>query len=181
MPWIRTGIIVFKYSMDANQELNEAVDRRIARETAFKEEIIAQIDAIISALEFCDPTNAASTLDLSQEQLRQVIEKLNTMDVISPAESARISDSLRTKNLRRGLEQVPAAPAAVPAAVPAAPAVPTAPKSYAAAVATPRRPATPAPQPSFLDRVSAASMGTTPQQMAQRRGGRTRRRRKTRR
>jgi len=64
MPWIRTGIIVFRYSMDANRQLNEAVERRIARETAFKEEIIAKINAIIAALELCDPTNAASTLDL---------------------------------------------------------------------------------------------------------------------
>lgn len=176
MPWIRTGIIVFRYNMDANKELTDAVERRIEKEMAFKEEIIRQINTIIDGLAYCDPTNAASTLDLSQEQLRLVIEKLNNTDeVFSEVESKRIADTLRTKNLRRGIDQVaPVAPAAVPT-------VPTAPKSYAAAVATPRRPATPAPQPSFIDRVAAASMGTTPQQMAQRRGGRTRRRRKTRR
>ena len=135
MPWIQTGIIVL-YNMDANKELNDAVDRRIAREMAFKEEIIAQINAIIAALELCDPTNAASTLDLSQEQLRQVIEKLDTMDVINASESARISNVLTTKNLRRGPDAAAAAPVA-PAAAAAAPVAVPAPKSYAAAVGTP--------------------------------------------
>lgn len=133
MPWIRTGTIVL-YNMDANKELNDAVDRRIAREMAFKEEIIAQINAIIAALELCDPTNAASTLDLSQDQLRQVIQKLDTMDVINADESARISNVLTTKNLRRGPDAAAVAPAAA-ASVPVV--APAAAKSYAAAVGTP--------------------------------------------
>jgi len=168
--------------MDANRELNDAVDRRIAREMAFKEEIIAQINAIIAGLELCDPTNAASTLDLSQEQLRQVIEKLTNMEAISAVESARISDVLKTKNLRRGPEAVAAVAAPAPGAGPAPAA---APKSYLQAATTPK-PVAPAAAavktPGFVDRLAAASMGTTPQQMAQKRGGRkTRRRRKTRR
>ena len=105
--------------MDANSELNAAVDRRIQREMAFKEEIISQINAIISELAFCDPTNAASTLNLSQGELRDVIEKLNNIDIIGPGESARISDSLKTKNLRRVPEVAtpspnPAAPGTIP-------------------------------------------------------------------
>jgi hypothetical protein len=126
--------------MDADTELNHAVDLRIAREEAFKKEIVAQIDVIATALEMCDPTNAASTLDLSQEQLRNIIEKLTNMDSINGAESARISNILKTKNLRRAPEVIPAAPAA-PGSLPAAPAVPIVPgvakpKSYAAAVGT---------------------------------------------
>ena len=125
--------------MDADTELNHAVDLRIAREEAFKNEIVAQIDVIATALEMCDPTNAASTLNLSQAQLRNIIEKLTNMDSINGAESARISNILKTKNLRRA-PAAPAAPGSLPAA-PAAPAVPIVPgvarpKSYAAAVGT---------------------------------------------
>ena len=116
--------------MDANIELNEAVDRRIKRETAFKEEIIAQIEAIIASLELCDPTNAASTLDLSQEQLRQVIEKLDNMDNISANESERIANTLKNRNLRRAPESTPAAPVA-PAPGPPGSASPPAPPSSA--------------------------------------------------
>jgi hypothetical protein len=112
--------------MDANTELNEAVDRRIKRETAFKEEIIAQIEAIIASLELCDPTNAASTLDLSQEQLRQVIEKLDNMENISANESARIANTLKNRNLRRAPESTPAAPIAPAVAPPGPPGPPNA-------------------------------------------------------
>jgi len=146
MPWIQIGTILFRYSMDADTELNHAVDLRIAREEAFKNEIVAQIDVIATALEMCDPTNAASTLNLSQAQLRNIIEKLTNMDSINGAESARISNILKTKNLRRA-PAAPAAPGSLPAApaapgsLPAAPAVPIVPgvarpKSYAAAVGT---------------------------------------------
>ena len=106
--------------MDANAELDEAVSRRIQREIDFKEEIISKINVIISELAFCDPTNAASTLDLSQEKLREVIGKLNDTDIISPLVSESISDILKTKNLRRAPEvatpgTVPATPGTVPA------------------------------------------------------------------
>ena len=65
---------------------------RIKREMDFKQEIISQINSIISELAFCDPTNATSTLDLSQEKLRDVVAKLN--------ESEKKSNSLKTENLR---------------------------------------------------------------------------------
>lgn len=185
MPWIRTGIIVFRYNMNANDELNAAVTRRIEKEIAFKEEIIREINAIIDQLAYCDPTNATSTLDLSQIQLREVIEKLNnTDDVFSPVESKRIADTLNGKNLRRGLEPVPAvAPAAVPAAVPA-----TAAKTYAQAVRRIPPPAAPTGQ-GLLGRIGNAVTnlatatspppeGYVPPKVG---GRRTRRRRKTRR
>lgn len=102
--------------MDADRELNEAVDRRIKREMDFKEEIISKINAIISELEFCDPTNAASTLNLSQENLREIIGKLNDYDIISADKSDSISDILKTKNLRRVPEVSPAVTGNIPTA-----------------------------------------------------------------
>lgn len=118
--------------MDANTELSDAVDRRIQREMDFKQEIISKINVIISELKFCDPTNAASTLDVSQEKLREVIIKLNDTAVISKDESTRISDELKTKNLRRGpevVEPLPAVPTPLtvgrrPIPPPSAPATP---------------------------------------------------------
>ena len=124
--------------MDANAELDEAVSRRIQREIDFKEEIISKINVIISELAFCDPTNAASTLNLSQEKLREVIGKLNDTDIISPLVSESISDILKTKNLRRAPE------VATPGTVPVAPGtVPVAPGTLPAG----RRPIPPAASP----------------------------------
>ena len=112
--------------MDANRELSDAVDRRIQREGYFKEEIISQINLIISELAFCDPTNAASTLNLSQDKLREVIGRLNDYHVINTDASASISDILKTKNLRRVPEvaPLPTDPGAIPSApgdIPASP------------------------------------------------------------
>jgi uncharacterized coiled-coil protein SlyX len=178
--------------MNANDELNAAVTRRIEKEIAFKEDIIRKINAIIDGLAYCDPTNAASTLDLSQNQLREVIEKLNnTDDIFGEGESRRIADTLNGRNLRRGLEPVPAVPGAIPSAVPAAVAAPgvpgTAAKTYAQAV---RRVPPPAPAGQGLlgrigDTFTNLATATSPPPagyVPPKRGGRkTRRRRKTRR
>ena len=123
MPWIQIGTILFRYSMDADKELSDAVDRRIKREGDFKQEIIDKINSIISELAFCDPANAASTLNLSQKTLREVIEKLNDIKIIDADSSASISDILTTKNLRRA----PATPGTVPATPGTVPATPAAP------------------------------------------------------
>jgi hypothetical protein len=109
--------------MDADKELTDAVDGRIEREIIFKQEIIDQINLIISELAFCDPTNAASTLNVSQDKLREIIGKLNDYHVIDEDASASISNLLNTTNLRRVPEVAPALPVApgVPTAIPASP------------------------------------------------------------
>ena len=147
MPWIQIGIIVIRYSMDADKELSDAVDRRIEREGYFKQEIIDKINSIISELAFCDPANAASTLNLSQKTLREVIEKLNDIKIIDADSSASISDILTTKNLRRAPE------VATPGTVPAAPVAPlpatpcTVPATHAAPLPAGRRPVPPEASP----------------------------------
>ena len=103
--------------MDPDTELSDAVDRRIEREGYFKQEIIDKINSIISELAFCDPANAASTLNLSQDKLREIIGKLNDHDIISADSSTSISDILNTKNLRR----VPEVSTAVVTDLPPAP------------------------------------------------------------
>jgi hypothetical protein len=171
--------------MDANTELNAAVDKRIGEENRFKGEIIRQINIIIDQLEYCDPTNAASTLDLSQDQLRQVIERLNdTREIFGDSESIRIADTLNGKNLRRGLDGAPPVPASV------APSAPTAP-TYAAAVTNGRRqapavaPAAPGIFGNILNAATNLATATSPPPagyVRPKRGGRkTRRRRQTRR
>jgi len=179
--------------MDAYTRLNESVNARIAREEDFKREIMQQIDGIIRALAECPRTElspaAASTLDLSQEQLSEVLQKLNNLSNMDSTQVTSITDLVKNANLRRGpvpsgsdlqdltrpAAPAPAAPAPPVAPAPVAPAPPAAPRSYASVAAKP------APKPpSLLDRVAAASMGG-PSPGPKRGGLRTRRRRKTRR
>ena len=130
------------------EELDKAVNARIEKENEFKGQIIEQIKLIISRLQECDPTNAESTLNLTVDQLRKIIIKLNNTDNISTGELMNITKLLTDSNLRRAATPAPAAPAVAPAApAPAAPAVAPAAPAPAATPVPPAPPAAPAAPP----------------------------------
>ena len=82
MRWIPIGTILFRYSMSnrpMEEKLKEAVDRRITRENEFIEDLISQINKIILTLDECDPSNARTAIDLTQQQLSDIILKLDNV------------------------------------------------------------------------------------------------------
>ena len=119
MPWIPIGIIVIRYSMDSVQrrretqfstpmekQLIDAVDLRIAAETTFKKQIVLSLTQLIDNLEECDPSNARTTLDLTQDQLRKIIIKLNDKSNIDSSASETIANIVRDSNLLRRSQTV---------------------------------------------------------------------------
>lgn len=107
-------------------KLNEAVDRRISRENDFITDLISKINEIIVSLDECDPSNARSAIDLTQDQLMQIIFKLN--DVTNMTEkTASIANIVRDSQLMRRPAALPSPPPALPPAVPALPKPPLGP------------------------------------------------------
>lgn len=154
--------------MSVLAQLTAAVQVRVQRELAFKEEIVNKINVIIARLAVCDAS--AGQLDLTQEQLDQVLGSIQDTRILDDAESTRISNLIN--NLRKGpvptrspgflgalgnlfgntpspAEAPPAAPPAeapAPAAGPEAPSAPEAPSPPPTEPA-PRRGPTPGPRP----------------------------------
>jgi hypothetical protein len=88
--------------MSVLAQLTAAVQVRVQRELAFKEEIVNKINAIIARLAVCDAS--AGQLDLTQEQLDQVLASIQDTRILDDAESTRISNLI--SNLRK--DPVPA-------------------------------------------------------------------------
>jgi len=81
-------------------KLNKAVELRIKREGDFIDEIISQINLAIESLDEYDPSNARTAIDLTKEQLSDIIFKLN--DVSNMTErTASIANIVKDKNLMR--------------------------------------------------------------------------------
>lgn len=83
-------------------QLIRAVDLRIQSEETFKKNIVSELKRLILTLAECDPSNARTALDLTQEQLRQIIIKLNDNSVISEGQATNIANIVKENNLFRG-------------------------------------------------------------------------------
>jgi len=165
-----------QYVTPMDEQLTRAVDLRIESEEEFKKQLVFSLRELIKTLSECDPSNARTTLDLTQQQLAIIVSKLNDKRAISSGEATRIANTLKESNLFRGptispspdaLPQPPASlqsptlpPAPPGQAVPTSPALPPAPQAQT-------QPARKLPTRTMLNPVSG--------------GRRTRRRRKTRR
>ena len=162
MPWIPIGIIVIRYSMDSVQrrresqfstpmeeQLMNAVKLRIDAETKFKEQIVLSLTQLIENLEECDPSNARTTLDLTQDQLRKIIIKLNDNSNIDSKASETIANIVRDSNLLRRRTALPSPP---PSALP--------PPSFASPLPPPS--ASPMPPPFVPMPTSSVPANATP-------------------
>jgi len=195
MQWIQIGIIV-KYNMNSVQRRREsqlsmpmeeqlihAVDLRIEAEEEFKRQIVFSLKDLIQKLAECDPSNARTTLDLTQQQLAIIIAKLNDTRKISSTEAQTIANVVKENNLFRG-PTLPQAPP--PSALPPPPASLT---TQSPPSALPPTPLTPAQRPNTsLKSIvnpggNTISLQNTALKAGRVPGGghRTRRRRKTRR
>lgn len=120
MRWIPIGTILSRYSMtDRPMEvkLNEAVNRRIERENEFIEDLISQINQIILTLDECDPSNARTAIDLTQQQLSEVIFKLNDVTNMT-GRTASIANIVKDNHLMRRPAPLPPVPITSPAVAP---------------------------------------------------------------
>ena len=121
MPWIQIGTILFRYSMSDRPmevKLNEAITRRIDRENDFIEDLISQINQIILTLDECDPSNARTAIDLTQQQLTDLIFKLNDVTNMT-SRTASIANIVTDNHLmRRSAPLPPPAPINSPAVAP---------------------------------------------------------------
>jgi hypothetical protein len=91
--------------MNAAAQLNAALQVRIQRENAFKQEIIDKINAIIGRLAACNRSSSGpaigNQLDLTQDELRQLIRSIQDTTNINGAESTRIANTVQRPDLRR--------------------------------------------------------------------------------
>jgi len=91
--------------MDVAEQLNEAIQRRIARENAFKQEIKTKINAIIANLRSCDNGSASpevtSAINLTQEQLTDILKKINDHKEIDDSSSTNVANEVKNPLLRR--------------------------------------------------------------------------------
>ena len=116
-----------QYAMPMEQQLMHAVDLRFEAEEEFKRQIVFSLKDLIKKLAECDPSNARTTLDLTQQQLGGIINKLNDKRIISTTEASTIANIVRDSQLLRrpqpdlppDASQVlpPAPPAVTPAPV----------------------------------------------------------------
>ena len=90
-----------QFSMPMDQQLINAVELRIDAEETFKKQIVFSLTKLIENLEECDPSNARTTLDLTQDQLRKIIIKLNDKSNIDSAASETIANIVRDSQLLR--------------------------------------------------------------------------------
>ena len=81
-------------------KLKEAVDKRIDRENKFIEDIISQINTIILTLDECDPSNARTAIDLTQQQLSDIILKLDNVTNMTDR-TASIANIVKDHQLMR--------------------------------------------------------------------------------
>jgi len=104
-----------QFSIPMEQQLTRAVELRIEAEEEFKKQIVFSLKDLIQKLAECDPSNARTTLDLTQDQLRKIIIKLNDKRNISSTEAQTIANVVKENNLFRGptLPQSPP-PSALP-------------------------------------------------------------------
>ena len=104
-------------------QIDSAVDVRLEAEEEFKRQIVSQLKDLIMTLAECDPSNARTVLDLTQEELGSIITKLNNTNAITSAQAANIVNTVRESNLLRR----PSAPSLPSSTVP--PALPTQPQT----------------------------------------------------
>ena len=170
-------------------QLLRLIDMRISAENEFKQMIIAEIKAIITNLAECDhtdPTNTASTLALTTDQLSNIIQKLNDNTNISSEEAKKIGEIVKNSNLRKGPAPAPeslptpsasmlAAPAPAAPPVPPAPPVPAALPVPAAPPVPPVPPVPTAPVPAAINKPLPPSRRPQPPVKG---GRRTRKRRR---
>ena len=90
-------------------KLNEAVTQRIHDEDAFIENIITEINKIILTLDECDPTNARTDIDLTQQQLSDIISRLSSVTNMT-GRTASIANILRDNQLMRRPQTVQPTP-----------------------------------------------------------------------
>ena len=102
-------------------QLLRAVDLRIQAEETFKKNIVSQIKKLILTLAECDPSNARTALDLTQDQLRQIIIKLNDNSIISEGKATEIANIVKENNLFRGPTPLPSPPSDLPMPTTSAP------------------------------------------------------------
>lgn len=93
-------------------KLNEAVDRRIKREDDFIDDIISQINLAIESLDECDPSNARSAIDLTKEQLSEIIFKLNDVTNMTKR-TASVANIVKDHQLMRRPNALPQSPQTV--------------------------------------------------------------------
>lgn len=167
-----------QYSMPMGEQLMHAVDLRIAAEEEFKKQIVGQLKALIETLAVCDPTNARTTLDLTQEELRKIIIKLNDNRNISSTEASTIANIVKDSNLLRrpvvspSPEALPTPPASLTSSVsPVPPLPPVPPPQSTASVAK-----TGTPLGNIMNPGAETSKGINPNLTPGRRGGRRTRR-----
>ena len=99
-------------------KLNEAISRRIDRENNFIEDLISQINQIILTLDECDPSNARTAIDLTQQQLTDLIFKLNDVTNMT-SRTASIANIVKDNHLMRRRAPLPQpAPITSPAVAP---------------------------------------------------------------
>jgi hypothetical protein len=156
-------------------KLNEAVDRRIARENEFIEDIIAQINQAIVTLDECDPSNARTEIDLTQKQLSDIIFKLNDIKNMTDRTTS-IANIVKDKQLMRrpvvspSPDALPTPPTSLTAPVSPVPPLPVPPTQSTTGVAKPK------PEPS--QNPAVRPLGTRTMLAPIKGGRRTRRKRK---
>lgn len=95
--------------------LNEAIDRRIIKEKDFIDDLISEINKIILTLDECDPSNARTAIDLTQQQLSDIILKLDNVTNMTDR-TASIANIVKDNHLMRRPQTVqPPPPPQVPA------------------------------------------------------------------
>jgi hypothetical protein len=104
-----------QFSIPMEEQLTRAVELRIEAEEEFKRQIVFSLKDLIQKLAECDPSNARTTLDLTQQQLAIIIAKLNDTRKISSTEAQTIANVVKENNLFRG-PILPQAPSALPPA-----------------------------------------------------------------
>ena len=87
--------------MPMEARLNKAIENRIIRENDFIKEIIAEINSIISSLDQYDPSNARTDIDLTQDQLREIVFKLNDYNNINLEKATSVANIVRDSHLLR--------------------------------------------------------------------------------
>jgi len=161
------------------QRLNTAIDRRIESENKFIEDLIAEMNKAILTLDQFDPANARSAIDLTQEQLREIVFKLNDVNNMT-GRTTNISNIVKDNHLMRRPDGPEPPAAAMPPTQPSAPpaqlgqAVPTLPPA-------PPGQAVPTLPPAPQAKPQARNLGTRTRLDPISGGRRTRRKRKTRR
>lgn len=169
MRWIQIGTILFRYSMSDRPmevKLNEAITRRIERENDFIEDLISQINQTILTLDECDPSNARTAIDLTQQQLTDIIFKLNDVTNMTDRTTS-IANIVKDNHLMRRPQSQTVQPPQVPVQT-----------TQPQAQLTPQRPAPLPINPLQLQQTQTRNLGTRTKLEPLSGGRRTRRKRK---